>query len=213
MLLDRPWPGQAPALQIAAFWAMLAPAPVALFAVTTASSSDLDSGYRQMYNLQFEEAHQTFRAWEQSHPDDPLGPTSDAAAYLFAEFDRLGVLQSELFVDDERLKKGEKLVSDPETKLAFDSALAKSEQLANRTLSVSPQDRNALFAKVLNLGMRGDYLALIEKRLFISLSYMKNAGILAERLLAIDPSYYDADLASFRSPPSVLGIDPWLCVS
>jgi len=195
MLLDRPWPGQAPALQIAAFWAMLAPAPVALFAVTNASSSDLDSGYRQMYNLQFEEAHQTFRAWEQSHPDDPLGPTSDAAAYLFAEFDRLGVLQSELFVDDERLKKGEKLVSDPETKLAFDSALAKSEQLANRTLSVSPQDRNALFAKVLNLGMRGDYLALIEKRLFISLSYMKNAGILAERLLAIDPSYYDADLA------------------
>jgi hypothetical protein len=181
-------------LLIPAFCGLLAPGPVA-FDETNSSSLDLNSGYRQMYNLQFEEAHQTFRAWEQSHPDDPLGPTSDAAAYLFAEFDRLGVLQSELFVDDERLKKGQKLVSDPESKLAFEGALAKSEQLADRILSTSPQDRNALFAKVLNLGMRGDYLALIEKRPFTSLSYMKNAGILAERLLAIDPSYYDAYIA------------------
>ena len=179
---------------IPAFCVMLAPGPVA-FADATASSLDLDSGYRQIYNLQFEEAHQTFRAWEQSHPDDPPGPTSDAAAYLFAEFDRLGVLQSELFVDDESLKKGQKLGSDPESKLAFESALAKSEQLADQTLSISPQDRNALFAKVLNLGMRGDYQALIEKRLFTSLGCMKNAGILAEKLLAIDPSYYDAYIA------------------
>src|SRR6516225_8522299 len=146
MLLDRPWPGQAPALQIAAFWAMLAPAPVALFAVTTASSSDLDSGYRQMYNLQFEEAHQTFRAWEQSHPDDPLGPTSDAAAYLFAEFDRLGVLQSDLFLDDDRFRKSRKLAPDPESNRAFENALAKSDQLADRALLASPQDQNALFA-------------------------------------------------------------------
>jgi len=181
-------------LSTPAFCMMLAPGPMA-FADATASSLDLDSGYRQMYNLQFEEAHQTFRAWEQSHPDDPLGPTSDAAAYLFAEFDRLGVLQSELFVDDERLKKGERLVSDPDSKRAFESALAKSEHLADRILSTSPQDRNALFAKVLNLGMRGDYQALIEKRLFASLGNMKNAGILAERLLAIDPSYYDAYIA------------------
>lgn len=177
-----------------AFRLILGLVPLAL-AQTSVSSLDLNSGYRQMYNLQFEGAHQTFRAWEQSHPDDPLGPASDAAAYLFAEFDRLGVLQSELFVDDERLKKGQKLVSDPESKLAFEGALAKSEQLANRALSASPQDRNALFAKTLNLGMRGDYLGLIEKRLFTSLGYMKNAGMLAEKLLAIDPSYYDAYIA------------------
>ncbi len=51
-----------------------------------------------MYNLQFADAHRTFLEWEKSHPSDPIGPASNAAAYLFSEFDRLHVLQSEFFV-------------------------------------------------------------------------------------------------------------------
>src|SRR3974377_2023944 len=68
-------------------------------------ASVLDLGYRQMYNLQFQEAHKTFWSWEQMHPYDPMGPTSDAAAYLFAEFDRLGVLQKQLFFGDEKFQQ------------------------------------------------------------------------------------------------------------
>jgi len=59
-----------------------------------------------MYNLDFDGAHQTFAAWERSHPDDPLGPVSNAAAYLFAEFDRLHILESELFTTTRTSKKG-----------------------------------------------------------------------------------------------------------
>ncbi len=53
-----------------------------------------------MYNLDFEGAHRTFAQWQQQHPEDPLGPVSDAAAYLFGEFDRLHILQSQFFIDD-----------------------------------------------------------------------------------------------------------------
>jgi hypothetical protein len=148
-----------------------------------------------MYNLQFEEAHRTFSEWEKLHPEDPVGPTSDAAAYLFSELDRLGVLQSELFVDDEKFKHSRKLSPDPVTKQAFDKALAKSELVADGVLARSPQDGNALLAKIMNRGLRSDYLALIEKRYLASLGYMKSAGILAEKLLALDPSRYDAYLA------------------
>jgi len=148
-----------------------------------------------MYNLQFEEAHRTFSAWEQLHPDDPLGPTSDAAAYLFSELDRLGVLQAELFLDDEKFRQSRKLTPDLATRQAFDKALTKSEQVAEGVLARSPQDENALLAKIMNLGLRSDYLALIEKRYLASLGYMKSAGILAEKLLAINPSCYDAYLA------------------
>ena len=155
------------------------------------SSVPLDSGFRQMYDLQFEEAHRTFSAWEQLHPDDPLGPTSDAAAYLFSELDRLGVLQSELFVDDEKFKESPKLTPDPATRQAFDKALARSDQVADAVLARSPHDGNALLAKIMNLGLRSDYLALIEKRYLASLGYMKSAGDLAEKLLPNNPSYYD----------------------
>src|SRR5262245_56069451 len=62
-----------------------------------ADSTQLDLGYRQMYNLQFDDAHRTFQEWDRQHPEDPMGPVSQAAAYLFAEFDRLKILQSEFF--------------------------------------------------------------------------------------------------------------------
>lgn len=161
-----------------------------------AAPPTLETGFHQMYNLQFDDAHKTFHEWERLHSDDPLAPSSDAAAYLFAEFDRLGVLQSELFTDDEKFKKSSKLTPDPAARQQFENALAKSDQLADAILARSPRDSNALFAKTLNLGLRSDYTGLIEKRDLASLSYMKSAGILGDKLLAIDPSCYDAYLAT-----------------
>jgi hypothetical protein len=64
--------------------------------------SDIYTGWLRMYDLQFDEAHRTFAAWKQSHPDDSLGPASNAAAYLFSELARLGALEYEFFVDDSR---------------------------------------------------------------------------------------------------------------
>lgn len=163
---------------------------------TPAAPPTLEAGYHQMYNLQFEDAHKTFHAWERLHPNDPLAPSSDAAAYLFAEFDRLGVLQSELFVNDEKFKESSKLTPDPVARRQFETALAQSERLADTILVHSPKDSDALFAKTLNLGLRSDFVGLIDKRYLASLSYMKSAGVLSDKLLAVDPSRYDAYLAT-----------------
>ncbi|MGA2076245.1 MAG: hypothetical protein ABSH52_22370 [Terriglobia bacterium] len=167
----------------------------------------LDLGFRQMYNLQFEEAHRTFKGWEQLHPDDPLGPASDAAAYLFSEFDRLGVLQWELFLDDQKFKQSKKLAPDPVTRRAFDASVTLSEQIADRVLARSPGDGNALLAKVMDLGLRSDYLALIDKRYLASVGEMKSAGLLAQSLLARDPTCYDAYLA-IGVENYILGLKP-----
>ena len=167
----------------------------------------LDLGFRQMYNLQFEEAHRTFKGWEQLHPDDPLGPASDAAAYLFSELDRLGVLQLELFLDDQKFKQSKKLAPDPVTRRAFDASVTLSEQIADRVLARSPGDGNALLAKVMDLGLRSDYLALIDKRYLASVGEMKSAGLLAQSLLARDPTCYDAYLA-IGVENYILGLKP-----
>ena len=42
-----------------------------------------------MYNLEFSDAH-IISTYVKAHPEDPFGPTSDAAAYLFDEFNRHG---------------------------------------------------------------------------------------------------------------------------
>jgi len=155
----------------------------------------LDEGYRQMYNLQFDDAHKTFAEYERKAPSDPLGPVSDAAAYLFSEFDRLNLLSSEFWTNDDNFLDFHKLDADPKTKTLFEAALEKSKHLADAELRAHPDDPNALFASVLRLGLHSDYLALIEKRNFAALSEVKQSRALAGQLLGRYPEYYDAYIA------------------
>jgi len=170
--------------------------PLAIFAQNDkAQIEELKLGYQKLYNIEFEDAHRIFQKWEASHPDDPMGPVSNAAAYLFSEFNRLKVLQLELFADDDKFESREKLVPDPKIKSEFEKELTKVDNLAKKRLAVSSRDENAMFATVLANGMRADYAAMIEKRNFAALSYVKNSRATAEELLKIHPNCYDAYLA------------------
>jgi len=156
---------------------------------------ELAQGFREMYNLDFHGAHQTFHLYQSLEPSDPMGFVADAAAYLFSEFNRLHILESDLFVNDDEFDHRSSEPPDPEVKASFESTLAHSDELVKKVLSTSPSNANALFAKVLANGLRGDYAALIEKRNLASLSYMKVSRTTAQQLLAIDPLCYDAYLA------------------
>lgn len=159
------------------------------------STPAIELGFHQMYNLDFDEAHKTFANWEKDHPADPLGPASNAAAYLFAEFDRLNILHSEFFVEDSMFKRRPKVVPDPAVRDAFDRELSKAEHLADEVLARSPQETQAMFAKSMTLGLRADYTALIDRHYLESLKVMKTGRALAEKILSINPDYYDAYLA------------------
>ena len=159
------------------------------------SVADLNAGFLQMYNLDFQGAHTTFRNWEQVHPDDPLGPVSNAAAYLFSEFNRLKILEFDLFTENERFEKRPKLAPDATIKTEFQNELTKSDQIANRELAAKPNDVHALLALVMANGLRGDYVAMIERKNLAGLSYMKSSRSMAEKLLSADPTCYDAYLA------------------
>ena len=145
-----------------------------------------------MYNLQFAEAHRTFQEFERLNPADPLGPVSDAAAYLFSEFDRLHILQTEFFTHDPHFTTDHKLVPDPEVRRKFEAALAASRALAQKA---SAGDDNAAFASILVHGLHSDYLALIDKRYGEAFKEMKIGRLQAESLLARNPEYSDAWIA------------------
>jgi hypothetical protein len=159
------------------------------------SSVSLESGFHEMYSLDFSEAHKTFAAWQELHPDDPLGSAADAAVYLFAEFQRLNVLQLDLFTDKKGLDDRNRIPPDPAMKDAFLSELAKADGLADKVLAHAQNDCDALFAKTFTAGLRGNYAALIEKESGSGLNFLKSSRATAEKLVAIDPSYYDAYLA------------------
>ncbi len=174
---------------------LLASTMLALGCVSFASSPKqttaqpyIERGYQEMYNLDFGTAHGTFQAYEQAPPEEPIGYVSNAAAYLFSEFDRLHILESDLFTNDQKFEHRGKVAPDPEVKTEFESELAKSDAAANKILAQKPDDKNALFAQVLANGLRGDYTALMEKRNLASLSYMKTSRTIAQKLLTVDPT-------------------------
>jgi hypothetical protein len=125
-----------------------------------------------------------------------MGPVSKGAGLLFAEFHRLGVLESQFYESDSAFDARKKLAADPTVRAQFDTILLESAQLAQNRLSSNPNDRDSLLAMTMIAGLRADYAALIEKRNFVSLRYTKEATGWAEKLLAIDPTCYDAHLAT-----------------
>jgi hypothetical protein len=155
----------------------------------------IDHGFRQMYDLNFDQAHKIFAQWESEHPADPIGPVSNAAAYLFAEFDRLNILHSEFFVDTGLFSRKPKIAADPMVRQAFEQELEKSGTLADEILRRLPENTDALFAKILTLGLRADYQALVERRYLDALKVIKDSRATAEKLLQLQPNYYDAYLA------------------
>jgi hypothetical protein len=161
-----------------------------------AGEAPLDQGYREMYNLRFDEAQRIFAGYQRANPKDPMGPVSEAAAWLFAEFDRLKILQSEFWANDQSFVRVNKLAADPGVRSRFEQALGKTHDLADARLRESPDDGNAMLAGTLRLGLHADYLALIEKRNMPALTEMKESRALAEKLLASHPDYYDANIAS-----------------
>ncbi len=165
------------------------------FRAAAADTAGLQAGYGEMYNLNFPAAHVQFQAYEKAFPQDPLGPVSEAAAYLFSEFNRGGVLQSQFLIDDRQIASSRPLQEDPATARAFADALARADALIGAALHRNAQEPNALLAKTLRLGLHADYLALVQKRELAALKEIKQSRQIAEQLVAAHPEYADAYIA------------------
>lgn len=165
----------------------------------SASVSALDRGFSGLYNLDFAGAEKDFVSWQNLHPDDPVGPVSEAAGFLFSEFNRLGVLEAQFYENDSAFSGRPKLSPDPGVRQVFQNAIGRAESLSHTRLAKDPKDRDALFAMTLSSGLQADYAALIEKRNMASLHFTKQASVWAQQLLAICHDCYDALLATGMS--------------
>jgi hypothetical protein len=163
---------------------------------TKTESAGLDRGFRQLYDLDFPGAQREFESWEKENRENPMGPVAEAAGILFSEFDRLGVLEAQFYEDDSVFAARKKYEANPQQRARFEQRLDRAEALARAKLARDPRDRDALLGMTLASGLRADYAALIEKRNLASLHYPKEATAWARQLLAVDPTCYDAHLAT-----------------
>lgn len=159
--------------------------PLAAFA----QSPDLAPGFHQLYHLHFAEARAIFLNWQRAHPQDPMGFAAEAAAHLFEEFERHGVLTIEFFLNNDLFLEGIQGTADSVRTQAFERANAKARELA------TGRDPNALLALTLAAGMAADHAALITKRHIESLRQIREAQRHAQHLLAAAPQVTDGYVA------------------
>jgi hypothetical protein len=151
----------------------------------------------QLYNFDFPKTHELLNRHIAENPEDPLGYAMRAAAWLFYELDRLGVLEAQFLLSDKRIiDKRQKQAPDPAAKAEMYKAIDEARQRAEARLARDAGDRRALFSLCVVSGIETDYVALIEKRQWGSLSYAKRSQAYAVRLLKLDPSFYDAYLTA-----------------
>jgi hypothetical protein len=155
----------------------------------------LDSGFRDLYKLDFNGARSQFRDYQNEQPADPMGKAAEAATYLYEQFNQKGVLTSQFFLDDDRFLGGIEGNSASNHNSAFLTANQAARKAAQQRLKVNARDPQALLAITMADGMESNYDELIEKKQLTALSLMRQAEDEAKTLLSVDPSANDAYVA------------------
>lgn len=159
------------------------------------SATLLESGFRDLYNLNFEAARNNFSEYQKKQPADPMGKAAEASSYLFQEFTAKGVLTSDFFLNDDKFLKG---VDGPLAQNAnpeFVRTNNRARSMAKQQLKLNPRDTNAMLILTMTDGMESDYDALIEKKQLAAVSLTRQAENEATALLALDPNAQDAYVA------------------
>lgn len=150
----------------------------------------------RMYDFDFAGAHAILDSEIARDAANPFPYSVKAAAFFFSELDRLKILQTEFFEDDDKVVDRRKLSPDPAIRRQIFRLFELTRQHAAARLARHPTDREALFALAMASGLETDYAALVDRRRFGSFSLAKHSQAHALRLLALDPPYYDAHLTT-----------------
>ncbi len=156
-------------------------------------------GFVHFYNLEYDQALADFEEQARCRPDDPFAYNAIAQTVLFREMFRDGALESELVTGTNPFLRRPKMQISPENKERFNSSIDRAIQLSSARLRKNPDDIGALYSLVVAHGLRANYLFLVEKAWLDSLHEATEARKADDKILALDPGFVDAHLASGMS--------------
>ncbi len=169
----------------------------------------IDRALRRLYNFDFAGSLAILHEAERAMPDHPLVYSVRAGTYLFMELDRLKILETRFFLNDDNLVDGTgKLEPDPTVRNKLFATLERCRQVAGERLAADPDDVDALFAMCMAAGVETDYAALVERRTWRKPAAGAHHAGAREKLLARTPPFYDA-LSRFSSLEYVVGDLPF----
>ena len=168
----------------------------------------INRALNRLYNFDFAGAHAILNEHARQDPADPLTYSARAAAHLFSELNRLKILETDFFMDDDKLVDRRRLQPDAKIREELFKAVEEAKRRGSARLAVRPDDRDALFAMCMATGVVTDWAALVERRRFGSFALSRQTQFYARKLLDLKPPFYDAYL-TMGSVEYVVGSIPW----
>jgi hypothetical protein len=159
------------------------------------SAGMLDTGFRNLYELNFKGGRERFVSYQKLEPNDPMGKAAEAASYLYEQFNAKGIFTSDFFLNDEKFLGGAQGTPAENRNDGFLAANHIARDMATEQLKTDPRDSHSLLVLTMTDGMEADYDALIVKKQMAGLGLTKQADAEAAKLLAVDPSQEDAYMA------------------
>jgi len=150
--------------------------------------------FNRLYNYDFATVHTMLDERQRADAADPLPYSVRAAVYMFSEFERLEILETDFFIDDDNMVDGQghRQKPDPEVKRRLFVTLDEARSRANAILAADPNHRRALLAMVMAAGVAADYTGFVERRQWKGMSLTRDTNRYAQKLLALKPPVYDA---------------------
>ncbi len=152
------------------------------------------SGHDHFYNLEYDEAIADYTRLIEQETNDPLAHNHLAAAHLFRELYRLGLLESSALRGDNEFLKQKKPEPDPQARARFVEALGRGRRVAESLLAADGRHQTALYALGTNYALWANYEFIVEKAWFSSLRKGGKARDYCEKLRKVNPGFVDAYL-------------------
>jgi len=169
----------------------------------------IDRAFQRLYNFDFAGGLAILDAAEQADPRNPLIVSTRAATFLFMELNRMKILETRFFMNDDNLVDGSsRNVPDPAVRAKLFAALEHARKLAKARLATIPDDVEGLFALCMSASVETDYTALVERRTWRSTKLAPVALEPARKLLARTPPFYDV-YVNFGSLEYIMGELPF----
>jgi tetratricopeptide (TPR) repeat protein len=168
----------------------------------------IQQGWDHFYNLEYEQAIQTFEKIIAETPGAPENYNYLAQAVLYRELYRLGALESELLTGNNYFIRTEKIQPNPKESARCLAALEKAIRLAEARLAADPDDEAALYALGSSYALRTNYHFMVQKAWRAAVNDATLARKYHSRVLQLNPANYDAMLIQ-GAYDYAIGSLPW----
>lgn len=188
-----------------------------LLAATPLSAQDLRdpeftgkamTGFRHLFNMDYEVAIDTFSALRREYAHHPGPPLYMATAIWLGELNRRNELDLDKFVSPAHFGEPTSHVMPPGEREKFFRLVAESQARSEAILKTDPQDLDARYFLGTSFGVLGAFSITVDHSKSDAFKYGKKAYQYHSEIVEEDPEYYDAYM-SVGMYEYIVGNLPW----